>query len=112
MIELRDELNEVHVERLLGRRVRDIDGAVVGRIEELRAETVDGELVVIEFHLGPAALLERIGRFALKLPFLALLPVPKWAYRVGWAFIDLADPDRPVLRCSRHDLRRTNADAQ
>jgi hypothetical protein len=111
MIELRDEPNEVHVERLLGRRVRDTDGAVVGRIEELRAEPVDGELVVMEFHLGPAALLERMGRFALKLPFLALLPIPKWEYRVGWSFIDLADADRPVLRCSRRDLRRTHADA-
>ena len=31
---------EVHVERLLGRRVRDFNGAVVGRLEELRCETI------------------------------------------------------------------------
>lgn len=111
MMEPPDGLNEVHVERLLGRRVRDVDGAVVGRIEELRADTVDGELVITEFHLGPAALLERMARSALKLPFLKLLPIPRWEYRVEWSFIDLSDAARPVLRCSRSDLRRSHADA-
>jgi len=40
------EYHEAHVEHLLGRQVRDIDGRVVGRLEELRVEVVDGEYVV------------------------------------------------------------------
>ena len=66
-------VREIHVELLLGRKVRDADDRVVGRIEELRSAIVDGERVVTEFHIGPAALLERIGVVASELPLLRLL---------------------------------------
>ena len=34
------KIHEVHVERLLGRKVTDADGKVVGRIEEMRTGTL------------------------------------------------------------------------
>lgn len=97
---------EVHVERLLGRRVRDFNGVVIGRLEELRCETVGGETVVVEVHVGPAALGERLGGFLFQLPFLRYLPFERWEYRVPWQQVDLGDPEHPRLRCRREELQR------
>ncbi len=100
----------IHVEHLLGRRVRDADGVVVGRIEELRAEVVDGETVITEIHLGPAALWERLGGFALQLPFARFLPVSPREYRVPWSSLDLSDPWHPMTRERRAQLKQTQGE--
>jgi sporulation protein YlmC with PRC-barrel domain len=89
---------EVHVEQLLGRKVIDSDGRVVGRIEEMRAELVDGERVVTEFHLGSAALLERFGSVVIQLPLFHLFGSTKTARSVPWNLVDLSDPRHPRLR--------------
>lgn len=88
---------EVHVEHLLGRRVRDPNGRVLGRIEELHVEIVDGEPVVTEFHLGAAALVERITGFTAQLPFLGWLSRRRGIH-VSWRDMDLSDPDHPVAK--------------
>lgn len=95
---------EIEVQQLLGRRVRDADGTVIGRIEEIVAEHHDGETVVSEFHLGPAALLERIARFAHALPLLSAIPWPRRYYRIPWQLLDLGDPERPRVRSTRSSL--------
>jgi sporulation protein YlmC with PRC-barrel domain len=92
--------HEVHVEHLLGRKVRDAQGKVVGRIEELCVEIRDGEPVVVEIHAGPAALLERIGAFVHQLPFFSLIPRKAQLRRIPWNEIDLRDEWRPCLRGS------------
>ena len=84
---------ELHLELLLGRRVRDPFGQVVGRVEEFRADWQDGELVVTEFHVGPAAMLERLAMSATRLPLLRLIPsAARKGYRIRWDQIDLSDP--------------------
>ena len=102
---------EVHVERALGRRVRDFNGEVVGRLEEFRCEVVAGETVVVELHIGPAAVSERLGGFLFRLPFFSLFPFERWEYRVSWELVDLVDPDRPRLRCAKSELRRVGAES-
>jgi sporulation protein YlmC with PRC-barrel domain len=97
---------EIRVERLLGRRVRDFNGEVIGRLEELRCETVGGETVVVEVHCGPAALIERLGGFLFQLPFFRYIPFERREYRVPWNQVDLANPDNPRLRCTREELQR------
>ena len=97
-------MREVHVEHLLGRRVRDASGKVVGRIEELRSDIVDGELVVLEFHLGPAALLERLGVALTLLPFVRLLGSSHEPRSVRWEMMDLDDPHHPRLRGRFEDV--------
>ena len=92
---------ELHVERLLGRRVRDVHGRVLGRIEEVRADVVDGDTVVTEIQLGPAGAWERFGGFALQLPFAKLLPIIRHGYRLPWATLDLSDPDHPRIDVPR-----------
>jgi sporulation protein YlmC with PRC-barrel domain len=95
---------EVHVEQLLGYRVRDPDGCVVGRLEEFRVDIVDGEAVVTEFHIGGAAVLERIAGFASELPLVRHLPFTFTKYRVPWQDMDLSDPERPRVRVPRAEL--------
>ncbi|MEO8624540.1 MAG: hypothetical protein ABI625_25890 [bacterium] len=97
---------EVHVERLLGRRVRDENGVVLGRLEEFLIETVDDEPAVTEFHIGTAALIERIGAFFLKLPFIGVLGGTPTEYRVAWNLMDLSDPRRPRVRAAKQQLHR------
>jgi sporulation protein YlmC with PRC-barrel domain len=50
----------VHVERLLGRRVVSLNGRVIGRLEEIRAERRGAGGVVVGYVIGPAGLLERL----------------------------------------------------
>ena len=57
------ERMEIHIEQILGRKVRDENGVIIGRLEEFVVERQNGESVVTEFHVGPAALYERIGGF-------------------------------------------------
>ena len=90
-------IHEAHAEHLIGARVRDADGRIVGRIEEMLVEIVDGDYVVTEFHLGSAALFERIAGFATALPFFKALGRPS-IHRVRWDDLDLSEPRRPRLR--------------
>jgi hypothetical protein len=103
---------EVHVEHLIGRRVRDRDGEVIGRIEEFRIGEADGETVVLEFHTGPEALLERLGGAALKLPFFSLIPYARREFQIDWQLMDLSDEKQPRLTCSLRDLERSHSSRQ
>lgn len=99
---------EVRVELLEGRRVRDVDGRGIGRLEEIHAERQDLECVVREFVVGPAALLERLGAWAgATAPFKHIGGVAKklrWEYRIPWQLVDLSDPAHPRVRCRRAEL--------
>jgi hypothetical protein len=100
--------SELRAERVIGRKVRDAAGAVVGRLGELVVENVDGECVLTEVHIGPSAMLERVGTFVTQLPYFALLPIRRWRYRVGWRQMDWSDPDNPRLYVRKADLERTS----
>jgi hypothetical protein len=86
-------MKTVHVELLLGRLVRDAEGAKVGRIFAVQAEMEGADCVVREYELGASALLGRLG-------------IPWWRkpLRVPWDQLDLGDPERPRLRCRRDEL--------
>lgn len=86
----------IHFEMLLGKMVRDPNGAGVGRIFSAHAEIEGGDCVLREFLLGPGALLARFG-----IPFRRWEPV-----RVPWDLLDIADPGHPRLRCSAAELIR------
>jgi sporulation protein YlmC with PRC-barrel domain len=101
---------EVHIERLLGRRVRSADGKVVGRLEEFRVDMIDGEPCVTEFHIGGAALIERITGFASELPLLRSLPFVRTEYRVRWQDVDLSDPRNPRLSLRYAELEPVRRD--
>ncbi|HXT16139.1 MAG TPA: hypothetical protein VN706_10955 [Gemmatimonadaceae bacterium] len=100
------ELHEAHAERLLGTKVRDVNGEVLGRLEEMIVEVIDGEPVVTEFHVGPVALLERIGGFLEHMPYFRLLPFPKWEYRIPWTDVELGEVGRVTVKVAKERLRR------
>ncbi len=91
---------EVHLELLLGRRVRDSEGKPVGRLEEVRADRVDQECLVREFHVGPHALLERLS-----VGLARTFGGPRHAATViPWDKLDLSDPEHPRLTCRASEL--------
>jgi sporulation protein YlmC with PRC-barrel domain len=91
----------LHVELLIGRRVRDKNGKAVGRIEELQATWQGSRCLIEEYHLGPAAWLERFGISTKKL---VGWPLSRKPFRVPWHQLDLTDPEHPRLRCAREEL--------
>jgi len=100
--------HEVYLERLLGVEVRELDGAKVGRIEEVRTTEQDGDCVIEDFLVGGAAWLERLSVRAVQ--WLGLKWLARWlashGYVVPWDQLDLSDPEHPRLRCSREHLQR------
>ncbi|PSB27045.1 hypothetical protein [Stenomitos frigidus] len=99
--------NERHLELLLGRCVYDAADQRIGLIEEIRAEQVGDEWVIQEYLLGATAVLERLSAWSLGVGFLRLLGARKLhiGYRVPWNQLDLADVDRPRLRCTIEALQ-------
>jgi sporulation protein YlmC with PRC-barrel domain len=98
---------EIHLECLLGKRVLDVDGQSVGRIEEIRAEQDGGDYYVQEYLLGPYALLERVSLWVTGLSWLRRLHTgpSNPAYRIPWDQLDLSDPEQPRLRCTKGELQ-------
>jgi hypothetical protein len=97
---------EIRLERLLGTRVLDPDGRHVGRIEEVHAHRRDGEVVVTEYVLGAAGLVERLSLGPILKGIVGRsYPVPD-RYTVAHADLDLSDPTRPRLRRRLDELER------
>ena len=97
---------ELHVEDLLSRRVVDAAGETIGRLEEIVATDEADGCFVEEFHVGRAALLERLGITAIGRSLLGPL-LPKRSaqlYRVPWRLMDLSDPRHPQVRCRKAEL--------
>ena len=84
---------EVRLELILGRKVRDPSGAVVGRLEEVVVEDGGGRRLITEFHVGKYAALERLmggtlGRSLLRFGGRRA----RRGFIVPWELMDLRDP--------------------
>jgi sporulation protein YlmC with PRC-barrel domain len=95
-------MSEVRLELLIGRKVLDPDGRKVGRIEEAIAIRDGRDLVITEYHLGSAALVERLSVAGKMLGFHPF----RGGYRVPWDQLDLSDPMKPRLKCPVEELHR------
>jgi hypothetical protein len=93
---------EVHLDRLVGRKVVGPDGNSVGRLEEIRAEWQGAHLVVTEYLIGTRALLERLSAGALN----AHDGGAGSGYCAWWHELDLRDPTHPRLTRPADRLRR------
>lgn len=92
---------ELRLELLLGRRVLDPEGRVIGRLEEFRARREGEAWVVTEFDIGRAALLERLA-----IRHFGWVPGQGPAgYRARWDQIDLSDPVHPRLTVPVEELK-------
>lgn len=98
---------ELSFERLLGTKVLDADGRRAGRIEEAHARRRGGEVVVTEYVLGAAGLIERLALSPVLRALLGTRLYPESArYTIGWEELDLSDPERPRLRSRVAELER------
>ena len=97
----RPRRKQVPFEMLLGTLVRDCEGVRVGRIYDVAVEQRADGPVVTEWHLGYAALGQRLGVRALHLLGIRKRFAPLC---VPWRQMDLSDPERPRLRCRKDEL--------
>ena len=95
-------IEEVHVEKLVGRAVNDTAGQRIGRIAEIVVHKDGDEFVVTHYIVGPMAWIHRFAVSALDWRMRGLGLV----YRVEWDQMDLSDPDHPRTTCTREDLTR------
>jgi hypothetical protein len=98
---------EVYADLLLNRRVRTLNGRVIGRIEEIKAEESRGAWHVSEYLIGSFVLLERLAGHPLGRSVLRFFRLRRkdGGYRVRWDQMDLSDPIKPKLTCSVDDLQ-------
>ena len=92
---------EVHAELLFGKRVRDKNGVVVGRIRAIVTEKKANECTVKEYRLGTVALLSRMGIATAHLFGIRLERRPR---TIPWQLMDLSDPEHPRLKVTLADL--------
>lgn len=85
----------VHLEEIVGTRVRDVDGKVVGRLEEVHADW-HGPQCVVTFYVIAAR-----GRYVLRQ--LGILKRTR-SFVVPWNRMNWSDPMRPRLDCRTADL--------
>lgn len=98
---------ELAVERLLGRRVRDPDGKALGRIEELIAEIRGTEWIVTELHIGAGAFVGRLLEISTLVPIVGTLAKRgRNRHRLQWNELDLSDPAHPRSVVRHGDLER------
>lgn len=90
----------VRLQDINGRNVVDVDGKVAGRIGEVIAERIGADCHVVEYYLGPAAFLGRLGITAGRLVGVKT----RGPLRVPWHQLDLSDPKKPRVRCRVADL--------
>lgn len=100
--------NEVKLELLLGMRVVDVNGARVGRIEEVLADRDGDELLVTHYLVGRYGLFERFSIYHLGIGLLRYLGSRAQSakpHRIPWDKMDLSDAEHPRLTCSIDELK-------
>jgi hypothetical protein len=101
---------EIRLSDVIGRKVHDVDGQSIGRVEEMRAEIElhdqGNDYVVVEYHVGAHGALEALAgaRFA---RYILRRLGPLVGYRnhvVPWTRMDLSNPETPRITCRASEL--------
>jgi hypothetical protein len=92
---------EVRLDRLLGRQVLAPNNQPIGHLEEFRSEKRGHGLIITEYVIGTAGLVERLG-VTLKL----LFGKSTGGYIARWDQLDISDPVHPRLTCPASELRK------
>ena len=98
---------EIHIELLLGTKVRDVDGKEIGRIEEFHVQRDESSCRVEAYLVGASAVVDRLSAWTLVRPIEKLLHSRKLLtlYEIPWQDMDLSDPQQPKVRTAKRDLR-------
>ena len=105
---------EAHVELLLGRKVLEVDGRPLGRLEEICAVSHGGELRVSQYLVGRSAVAARLTSASLLPRVLRLLRLASWngGYVIPWSWMDLSDPENPRCTHRAAELQNVADEAQ
>ena len=88
-------MNLLHLEQVVAKKIRDIDGRIAGRLEEVHADWQGDECVVTHYVIAAK------GTYALRqIGF----ERQTRSYVVPWDQMDFSDPQKPKLKCRIHDL--------
>jgi sporulation protein YlmC with PRC-barrel domain len=102
-------MSEIRLELLIGRKVHDVNGEKVGRIEEIRGEKRGQDFLVEAYLVGASALIQRLAAWTLVRPIRGVLGRSVYSmYRIPWEDLDLSDPHKPRLRTPKADLHRVS----
>lgn len=102
-------MTEIRIELLIGRKVHDVDGETIGRIQDIRGEQRDKDFLVEAYLVGASALVERLAAWSLIRPIRRLLPGSLYSmYRIPWNEMDLTDRQHPRLTVTKSQLRRVS----
>jgi hypothetical protein len=95
-------VTEIHLELLLGTQVHDVNDQPIGRLEEIKAEPMEEDFVIVEYHLGALGLLERLSATAIGNAILRPFGFRERSsgYIVPWDKLDVTDPTHLKLRCT------------
>lgn len=93
--------NELRLDRLVGRQVLTANNRRLGRIEECRVEQRASGWMVVEWIIGPAGLIERLGLGAR-----LIVGGKRGGYIARWDQLDFSNPENPRLSCVVDALRR------
>jgi sporulation protein YlmC with PRC-barrel domain len=97
---------EINAELLLGRKVRDVNGDKVGRIEEFQVDREDNACLVKAYLVGTSALVDRLSAWSLIRPIARSLRGRAFSvYHIPWDEMDLTDPEHPTLKIPKSELR-------
>jgi len=91
-------VREIHLDLLLGRTVRDASGKPIARVQDIEVEDREGEVRVVAYHLGPAAMLARLGGWRPIASIVRAAGVHARAWTIAWDALDISDPRHPRLR--------------
>jgi len=97
---------EIHVERMIGKKVFALNGRSVGRLQEIRASVDRNQCYVKEFVVGSYGMFERLSAMSIARAIFARFHSDSRShgYLVPWKDLDLSDPNRPRLRCEVNEL--------
>jgi hypothetical protein len=93
----------VQLELLFNNKVFDLEGRVLGRIEEVIGEEEGDELFVTEYHTGGMGFIEHLSTITVGSWLVKLLGTHK-GYVIRWDQLDLTDPEKPRINCPRSEL--------
>jgi hypothetical protein len=102
----------IHIELLLGRKVRDVNGHPAGRIEEILCTNKDATCTVTHFLLGRGGLMDRLSIPALSTTLLGLLGnTPRHpTHKVHFSDLDLSNPKHPRLKIPADQMKELAID--
>ena len=85
----------VHLEKIVATKIRDVDGKIAGRLEEVHADWRGGECIVTYYVIASKGTypLQEIG-----------FKSRTRSYIVPWDRMNFSDPDRPRLNCRIDEL--------